>query len=384
MVPCNVCAAPSTDVLYESAGERSLTSNGQWVAGRTLVSFCGHCGHLQTQPILALDQFYAHEYQIFSSHEDEDLLYGIVDGQRIYRIDHQITTLLAKLSLPTGARVLDYGCAKGHLLRKLLARRPDLQVHAFDVSDGYKPFWDAFIPRENQASFTPPPEWEARFDLVLSSFMLEHVPQPATTLGTMARLLSPGGTLYGIVPNVYTNAADFLVVDHLNHFSGSSLERALSLAGLSPLEIDAHSHQSAWIFSAAQRAFHTTPPLTGDTIQVWETQARELARQWREYTNRIRTLESQHAAQRKVAIYGSGFYGTLLASSLAEPAHIECFIDRDPFRQGKQVMGHPVVAPEDLPKDVSVVFVGLNPTLARAAISQVSAFQDRPVDFLFP
>ena len=384
MVSCNVCGAPATDLLYESAAERSLTSNGQRVTGRTLVSFCGDCGHLQTQPILALDEFYAHEYQIFSGHEDEDLLYRIVDGQRIYRIDHQVNTLLAKLSLPVGARVLDYGCAKGHLLRKLLARRPDLQVHAFDVSDSYKPFWDAFIPRENQASFTPPPEWDARFDLVLSSFMLEHVPQPVTTLGTMARLLAPGGTLYGIVPNVYTNAADFLVVDHLNHFSRSSIERALRLSGLSSWEIDAQSHQSAWIFSAAQRANHTTPPLTGDTIQTWETQARELARHWRGYTERIRALESQHAVQRKLAIYGSGFYGTLLASSLAEPAQIECFIDRDPFRQGKQVLGHRVVAPEALPKDVSLVFVGLNPTLARAAISQVSAFQGRPIEFLYP
>src|SRR3712207_9139150 len=65
--------------------------------------------------------------------------YKVVDGKKIFRLEHQAATLLRKLQIPQGARILDYGCAKGASIRSVLTVRPDIAAYLFDVSEAYRP-----------------------------------------------------------------------------------------------------------------------------------------------------------------------------------------------------------------------------------------------------
>ena len=114
----------------------------------------------------------------------------------------------------SGRRVLDVGCGGG-LLTESLARA-GAEVTGIDLAPGmievarlhaaesrldidYR-----FTSAEELARESP-----GRFAVVTCMEMLEHVPDPAAMVATLARLLSPGGTLF--VSTLNRNLKSFLL-----------------------------------------------------------------------------------------------------------------------------------------------------------------------------
>ena len=119
MLPCAICREPIPKPLYRSASDVSVTSLCEILPVGTEVWYCDACTHLQTRELGELEEYYDSAYQILIDSEEEDQLYALVDGKKVFRTAHQVATLLAKVSLPEKARVLDYGCAKSATLRAL-------------------------------------------------------------------------------------------------------------------------------------------------------------------------------------------------------------------------------------------------------------------------
>jgi FlaA1/EpsC-like NDP-sugar epimerase len=91
---------------------------------------------------------------------------------------------------------------------------------------------------------------------------------------------------------------------------------------------------------------------------------------------RIAALE-ESTAGRPFAIYGAGFYGSYILSSLRDPSRVVAVIDQNPYLQGREHFGVPVMAPADLPAEVADVLVGLNPRTSRAAMTDVPGWESR-------
>ncbi len=331
-----MCGAAAGDPIYSSGSGRSITSLCEIVATPTEVRFCTSCGHVQTAEMPGIDAYYDTQYKILIESEDEDQLYAVEDGRRIFRLDHQARTLLRKLSPRPGARLLDYGCAKGGTPKRLLAERGDLEVHLFDVSAMYLPFWRSFLADGRWATYRPRAEWRGTFDIITSFFSLEHVARPRAMMAEIAALLRPGGTFYGIVPDTFANIADFVVADHVNHFSAASLAFLLRSCGFTAIAIDPRAHASALVVTAtAGPAGAAAEPAPGGEIAALAAEAGRIAAYWGSFSSRVREFERLHAG-RPAAIYGSGFYGTFIAASLERPLGIRCFLDHNPFRAGPQ------------------------------------------------
>ena len=375
---CNVCEAALGAPLHESASPQGLTSLCELRQARTRVWLCPQCAHLRGEELQDVEQYYESEYRILLDQDDEDQIYETHGERIVYRTDHQVATLLAKLQLPRDARLLDYGCAKASTPQRLLATRPDLQVHLFDVSRMYQRYWDRFVAPERQAVHETPAAWAGSFDAVTSFFSLEHIVQPARTAAHIASLLKPDGVLYGIVPDTFGNVADFVVVDHVNHFTAPSLHRLLADAGFRDIAIDSGAHRGALVFRASRSGSATPAP---DIAPVSDA-ARKLARYWDGMGQRIRAAESA-SGDAPAAIYGSGFYGAYIVSTLAAPARLRCVLDRSPFRQGKQLFGLPILAPEACDPAVRTLYVGLNPSIARAAIAEMAWIRERGIRVVF-
>lgn len=109
---CNICHTKLGAPLYEASSDYALTSLCELRLGRVRIWLCPTCGHLRGEALPDTHNYYDSNYRILLDHEDEDQIY-LVEGERIvYRTEHQVNTLLSKLDLPCGTRLLDYGCAK--------------------------------------------------------------------------------------------------------------------------------------------------------------------------------------------------------------------------------------------------------------------------------
>ena len=86
---------------------------------------------------------------------------------------------------------------------------------------------------------------------------------------------------------------------------------------------------------------------------------------------------------RKSAIFGGGFYGTLFVSRALGRASISCFVDSNPHLWGKTILGISVLPPKSLPDDIEVVYVGLNPNRAREIVRAVPALQRSGLELAF-
>jgi hypothetical protein len=261
---------------------------------------------------------------------------------------------------------------------RLLSLRPDLQVHLFDVSPMYREHWRRLVPDDRQAVDHTPEEWKGRFDVVTSFFALEHITDPVDTVHKVAALLSDQGTFYGIVPDTFGNVADLVVIDHVNHFTRPSLHRLLHDAGFRHIVIEDQAHRGALVFQAS-RSGDATPQPAADASAA---PAERVAAHWRGMNQRIRQAEAALEG-RPLAVYGSGFYGAYILATLRDASRVRCVLDASPFRQGRQLFGVPIVAPESLPAEVHDLLVGLNPAIARRSVAAMAWLHGREVRPVF-
>ena len=379
---CNVCNTEHLAPVYVSAENVSITSLTEIRRGRTEVFSCANCGHLQTPPLPDLDHYYNEQYRILLDSDDEDQLYKIVNGEKLFRVPHQVQTLLRKIDLPLGAKVLDYGCAKGASSKRLAEMRPDLQVHLFDVSRMYLPFWERFSTDDRWATHDVPANWTGQFDAVFSMYVAEHVAEPIAFARQISSLLKPGGSLYWLVPNVAANTADFIVADHVNHFSEHSLMTLMQQAGLQLREVDSRSHE-AGLIAIADRGPAESGFRPRTELGQWQAEVQSISAFWSQLGTRIRQFEQRRPATETAAIYGSGFYGTFIASCLKNLNNVSCFLDQNPFRQGQELLGKPVLDPRELDDSIRTVYVGLNPQSARKSIGDIDAWREREMELCF-
>lgn len=103
---------------------------------------------------------------------------------------------------PAGSRVLNIGAGEDWSgpLRPLLRRSPYLV--GVDP-DGAIERNDSLDERHRMTLEEYARDTGARFDLALAVYVLEHVADPAAFTSACARVLEPGGRLFGLTPNVH-------------------------------------------------------------------------------------------------------------------------------------------------------------------------------------
>jgi SAM-dependent methyltransferase len=383
---CNVCQQSLSEPIYQAGSGAALSSLRRDMEGELAIYACRGCGHIQSSEPYDSKQYYDDDYDILTNSEEEDQIYAIQDGRRLFRAQHQADLFLSKVAPAQGARILDFGCAKSASMRLLQERRPDLAIHLFDVSSRYLGFWEKFLPPGHWATYTLPDEWYGSFDVLTSFFSLEHIAELAPTLATMHRLLRPGGLLYAIVPNTFTNISDLLVADHVNHFSATSLRRLLPANGFELLELDEQSHRGAFVvLASATDNADLTEKDSQDAQEVGTTVAavERIAHFWRRAGAALASFEREQAG-RAAVIYGAGFYGSYTVQQLREPQAVCAFVDQNPYLQGTTLADKPIIALDAIPDDVSTVYLAVNPLIADEVLAAVEQrFPNRFAFFRF-
>lgn len=120
----------------------------------------------------------------------------------------KVMQLISTLRLPEGAPVLDAGCGPGHIAIALASR--GLAVSALDGAEGMLE-----VARRNAAAAAPRspidfrqgdierlPYSDGAFDLVVSTGVIEYLPDDTKVLSEFHRVLRPGGALVLPVTNM--------------------------------------------------------------------------------------------------------------------------------------------------------------------------------------
>ena len=355
----------------------------KFIDGELVVSFCENCQHCQTDELNNLEDFYAKEYEINLQSEDDDQLYAVIDGVEVYRSEHQANVLMSKVNLNNGKKVLDYGCANAATLKRVVqSGHTDIDLHLFDVTDKYTHIWDNFPIPTQWSTHKPNLEWNDTLDVILSFYALEHITDLGYILSGVRTLLKDGGQFYFLVPNMYQNVADFIVADHVNHFSARSLETLLGKHGFYDIDVDSDSHAAAFVVSARVNK------ASQDQIKVqnMDDKTPELSKIsgfWTDIKTKINNFEERDQSDAGVAVYGAGIYGNFIYAGLEHKDRVKYFIDQNVSLIGTKMHGIPVIHPKDLPQEVKNVIVGLNPKIARDAIASIKSDAFQASDFCF-
>jgi SAM-dependent methyltransferase len=377
---CNLCGASGLEKIH-ALDTASITQQRTAHIQETALWFCTACGHTITEPLKNVEDYYSLQYNFLTGSEDEDHLLKVVGEEKIFRSDYQADILSQAVDLQPGMRILDFGCAKAATLKKLLQRLA-IVPFVFDVSDMYQPFWNTFVPAQNQATHTIPEPWRGTMDVVCSFFCLEHVVDPVAILRTKFELLKEGGSCYFVVPNFHTNIADLLVLEHVNHFAPCSLRYALEKAGFSGIAIDGAA-QPGWIMVKAVRKNSHSAPAFPPRVEVDAAAhiSRATAHYWQQTTRKLKDFRADSG--KPIAIYGAGFYGTYAAFHLNPAVTVACFVDQNSFLQGTTYLEKPVLAPAQLPEGITQLLVALNPAYAKATVAAMDMWKGRGLHYEF-
>jgi SAM-dependent methyltransferase len=250
----------------------------------------------------------------------------------------------------------------------------------FDVSEDYRGHWMSWLPKDACATYEMPSSWHGRFDVVTAHYVMEHVGDPVAVLSELRALLAPGGKLFFSVPDWTQNSGDLLVVDHINHFSETSIRTALWRAGLG-LDLLASTRLPATFVVVCSKSASAAAPAT-DKVHAEVDAARAACSFW---TNMVATLDESAALRRdrSSAIFGVGFYGSLVHSRVGKRVPVACFLDNNPHSWSLPHFGLPVRPPAEMPEDVRTVYVGLNPSAARSIVAQTPGLNRNDVDLVF-
>lgn len=209
---------------------------------------CGDCGFIQPSAVPARPEYFDALYDQKWSEE-----WMKTDFECTYK-DYIFTGILRDLAklLPSDRRkLLDVGCHVGRMV--YLAARSGWKTEGVELNPRTAAFAAArtglTIHRRNAKELAAS---GSRYDAVLLTDVLEHIPNPVPLLAELRDLLDPGGVISVKVPcgasqllkqslrNSFDRREDVGIGTnyvHVNHFGPRSLKLALEKAGFTDIKI---------------------------------------------------------------------------------------------------------------------------------------------------
>jgi 2-polyprenyl-3-methyl-5-hydroxy-6-metoxy-1,4-benzoquinol methylase len=232
---CPVCQSQNIAYSYTGLTNRNPAEGKEWP-----IFQCGDCNHafMNPQPDWSdLEPYYSESYEPYDANHGSTLN---GDQETISEAERQGEWRHIQLPI-AGKRVLDVGCGGGYFLR--IARELGAVTQGVEPSDAgstqtrqqglavFKGMLTDYIASDTCTQ---------NFDIITSSHVVEHVPNPVETLREMKSILATSGYIWIAVPNAQCYFSRELgrnwhshdLPYHLQQFSLQSLAKAGELAGL--------------------------------------------------------------------------------------------------------------------------------------------------------
>ncbi len=229
---------------------------------RTEPVCCPVCGQSKTRPHWQLDGYAfarcigcSHIYQnprprptdLAKRYDEDYKQYEVENAENFFNLMRLGLADLGfdeiEASLPADRRFIDIGCATGVLVRHMADRAwESVGVEPCEGSADYGRRQRGADIRTGILETAAFPD--AHFDLIHSSHVIEHIPEPGAFVDEIRRVLKPGGWCVTVTPSVAGLQARLLgkhwrsaIADHVHLFSPPGLQRLFADRGLQPVRL---------------------------------------------------------------------------------------------------------------------------------------------------
>ena len=180
---------------------------------------------------------------------------------------------------------------------------------------------------------------EQKFSIISMVHVLEHVYHPIEFLKIVRSLLKDDGILVINVPDIAQNPLDLPVYDHCTHFTKAALEVVLKQAGFRP-------YYSSNKLIAKENVIIATPDEFGAQHCNEPNSEIHILNSHMVYLNEISEVASALVFGEKFHVFGTASASVWITNYLDQWEG--CFVDEDPNRQGKTLLGHRIVSPSSI------------------------------------
>lgn len=194
------------------------------------------------------------------------------------------------------------------------------------------------------------PEEEKKYDCIFLFEVAEHLLLPGRGIENIRKMLKDDGVFIISVPDYSqigddkSSTANYFNLEHINYFSENSLDNLMDLYGLKRIAqkragIDLiQCYKNVNRSRGIQRDF-----VTEKAVQKYFSGQEEKEAEER------RTIAELRADQREIVIWGTGSYVmSLIAATDLLECNINGFVDNNKIKQGREMYGYPIYAPEFL------------------------------------
>ncbi len=350
---CPQCAGTAVDTIHEG---RFVLPEGHPLHPVVNVVACEECGFcFNDTPSTRED--YDRYYREISKYADPRLSSGAgASPEDTSRLADTAAAIQA-FAGSTGVSILDIGCGAGGLLDSL-AGMGFTSLTGMDPA----PACAAEVARRGHRGIVGtlddhPLAGDMPFDGVVLSHVLEHVRDVAAALSNVRQLLAPAGWLYVEVPDgarygecLIAPYQDFNL-EHINHFSATTLRNALATHGWHVAEEGAKTlalangrgYPAVYAFARPADPAAVAPDSTArDALVTYVKRSADSMR-------RIEAMLESLVLAGPIAVWGVGqFTMRLLGETALGQATLLAFVDSNPIHQGRTLAGRPILAPADL------------------------------------
>jgi SAM-dependent methyltransferase len=325
--------------------------------GRLLI--CAACGAAQSP---ADQQWFDEIGEIYGAYRSfqqyggpEQHVLDAATGSLRRRSQVLLDRLTALPDFPRAGAVLDVGCGGGATLRAF-AERGGWRLHGLEMDDRDLSLL-ASIPGFETLYTCRPEDLPRQFDIITMVHSLEHFPDPALVLQDLRGKVAPAGRLFVEVPDAAANPFEYLVADHMVHFTAATLGRLVRNAGFA-----AECLSTLWV--SKELSLTAIPAKAEHAADDLSDIAEAISRVRAQISWLVRFIDAARqaaAASRHFGLFGSTIAATWLCGVLGDA--VSFFVEEDANRAGRTHLERPIFSPGQVPAG-SVVYMSLIPRIA--------------------
>ena len=346
-ITCHVCGGNCTEFTDFSEFRQVTSDCRPYKRGGTL-AICRSCGLVQ-RPVNSLywqqsvAEIYS-SYQLFSQGSDqlEESIFQSETGTKKLRSQYMIAWLDNVFQLSNQGSILDIGCGNGGFLASFSSYRPQWNLTGLDINDKGRNAIESISNAQFIKGSVEILDREKKYDLIVLSHTLEHIPHPQLLLRNIIERLSENGTLFLQVPDLASAPFDILVADHCSFFTTQTLSRLVSKSEFDILSVTTNALPKEISLVAQKQRNLVTKPTYEYNITSAEIMILDNLRYLKALRHQAQELGED---ERHLGIFGSSISSSWL---FGECDNAQFFVDENSHRIGNTHLDLPILSPRDL------------------------------------